>query len=508
MVTGAKPNRTPIPVHDSMIRCRRWWGILIWAAMLWISCRSGEPPFKSGEIARLGDEIITIHELRMAYELDPSFPSIRKGCDGLRDYLEEMMDKRLAYKQAKADRLFDESSFNRYCENQIRRSVVQDYYQTQVAQKIEIRDDELRRAFRLSQIRFRLRSLMVKGTPPTNRDGSNPSVSGRIENLSLSAVDTFSREYELDGWELEDFQAGADRLFGLESGQFLGPFPIEGGYRYLQLLDRKETMMATESDYIKRKEGLERKVRRRKEEIEADIFLRKHLEPMDIRVKRRALELVFERIVGESRNGSASRSLGETGERLTDDELRRLHADLKNALEIPLLTSREMNWSIDSFIQYLDRLPQEQRPGIESLTRFTNDLGGLIRDEIVYRMARRESNRWRHVADSLSEPIRMQWAYQFYRFQAYRDFAIPTEIETYYQTRHHMDPKTDKMPADILPGMNHPDIYRWYYSGKRLHRDLTVGCGHPVVHYQDSLLEEEVGRIQWERPVRMVLTRR
>jgi len=464
---------------------------IIGVVMVWINCRSGEIPLKYGEIARLGDEIITIQELRMAYELDPSFPSIRKGKDGLRDYLEEMLDKRLAYKRAQVDRLFDESLFSRYCESQIRRAVVRDYYQTHVAQKIKVRDDELRRAFRLSQIRFRLRSLMVKGTPALNQDGSTPSVSIKMENLRLPDADTLSREYELDGWELEDFQAGADGLFSMEAGQLLGPFPIEGGYRYLQLVDRKEMMMLTESDYHKRKEGLERKIRRRKEEVVADSFLRNHLNPMDIRVKRRGLELIFDGIAGDSRNSAASRSFGETGERLTDERLRRLRAGLKNALEIPLLTSQEMNWSIDSFLQYLDQLPEDQRPGIESLTRLTNDLGGLIRDEIVYRLAKKESNRWRLVADSLIEPIKTQWAYQFYRLQAYQDFKIPMEIDIYYKTRHDMDPKTDTVPAEILPGMNHPDIYRWYYSGKRLHQDLIAEYDHPVVHCQASSSSNE-----------------
>lgn len=492
---------------------------LIWLSALgmWASGCQKSDPVKHTLIAKLGNEEVSLEELRDAYEVDPAFPSIRKGEAGLRDYLEEVLDKKAALKRAEKNRVFNQQPFKQRLEYETRKAIVKDYYQRKVARKIRITDDELRYAYQLSSTKFTIKLVRVQAeqTAAALRLKLDSGIS--FDSLKLAIPEAVVTEQEVDGGLLEEnlqllWPGGQDQLvrpdiMNFKAGEIRGPFQSEHGYYFIQLLNREETMMLTESDFLTKKEALIRNLKRRKEEKAAGNYLVEVLGPMDIKVQRQSLELFYHDLMGEI-SGIRRNPQLEAKQFLSDDQLARVRKQLTEALEMPVVTSRSLNWTMKEFLEYLEQLPEESRPGTQSLTRFTNDLGGLIRDEILSRMAKSESDQWKSTADSSLNRIKTEWAYHYYLEKIFHAYELPLEIADYYERRLTMNPLTDTVPAGILPGMNQPEIYRWYYSKKKLHNDLMEELPDQKIWINDSLMTAESGRINWKQPLRMVISTR
>lgn len=121
--------------------------IVLYSIFSFFHCHSHNSDAPEAVIT-VGEYRISLSQFRTAYELDPSFPNIRKGKAALAEYAEVLADKQLCARLAREENLTDSLPLQRQMTQVRRKAIIQALFQKTIVPKVNISEAELREAFR------------------------------------------------------------------------------------------------------------------------------------------------------------------------------------------------------------------------------------------------------------------------------------------------------------------------------------------------------------------------
>ncbi len=455
-------------------------------------------------ILKVGQSKISVKDFRKSYELDPSFPGIRKGTAGLREFAEKIVDKILCEKLAQEDGVVDSIPFKQRLKFKRNETIIKLFYEDEVKSKVHVSETEIKNAFIRMSVKLHVKHLYT----PNKLQAENLYHSLKagvpfdtLANRVFAGIPPEQGGADLGIVSLGDLNPNLeDAAYNLQSGEYSRPVSTPWGYHILLVTDRKQNIMITDSEYREKHDQVSRKVRKRKEELAAGDYLKNYLDPFHIKVKKEAFSKIIQLLHIDFDEPAIQ---FQKDKYLSDQDIEFLRKNLKNQLDNPFMVSNKLDWTIGEFLNKIDPIPWDKRPRISSALKLKEDIGILIRNEFLLNEALKNGINNKSKIDSVLQVYTQELAYNYYLRRSYQKFELPSEIAEYYENRYNKNFVPDKIPNGILPGMNTPETYKLYYSERALHQQLLSHFQNINIKINDELIANEAKKINWDKPVRM-----
>ena len=346
---------------------------------------------KQQVLATVNDSEITVADFEQEYVEY----LIRTGRNDTRDqryrYINEMIDNLV---------LADEAMENNYLTNQVyqdaiwyqkRKSLADLYFVDQMNDSLETpSDDAVRKAYAKSKRKVYVRHLFSKDEDKLYHYYRKLQEGENFVDVANEFYDT--QEYDSTAGYLgpvtyfgidENF---AEAAFSLNEGEFSEPIRTSFGFHidYVETIIRQA--MLIESEYQVRKQGIENKLRQRRQALQANSYIRNLMGNLDVQMNRDALVSVMQEIQNlpsvkniEQENQSNVEAATWNDNKL--DELA-LEVDKQSVLGTYVLLGERHEFTIEEYLNWLPYLPLN-----ESRSRTGASVGRALRNEVLMQLA-------------------------------------------------------------------------------------------------------------------------
>lgn len=342
-------------------------------------------------LATVGPIKITVDEFIENYELSPRPGIVSRTRFTPRLHLDKMIEnKLLALYGAQHDYEYDPR-----IANQIRavskNILVQQLYRTQVAQKTDVTEAELRDGFLKSKTSIRARHLFVKTKQDAdsllklvNQGVSFHQLSEGIFRDSTLAQNGGDLGYFSFGDMDEDFERAA---YGLKVGEVSRPVKTKWGYHIIKVEDRIESPIVTENEFQTNRHKIEPVILKRKQERLAQQYVKEFMAPKNVVAKADAINF----LVGAARRleKATKTKLPSDLPLANDEEINSVQNEIDDHLNDVIVEFEGGAWTIQEFFEkMMETLPQD-RPDLTSHLSIAEKIAVMARNEFLSEEAKR-----------------------------------------------------------------------------------------------------------------------
>lgn len=272
-----------------------------------------------------------------------------------------------------------------------KRAVIKELYRIVVQQNITISENELREAFDKFNQEIRARHLFFKSLEEATKVYEALLIGG--VSFEEMAQQTFEDSVLVEnGGDLGFFTWGdmdpdfEKAAFALAIGEISEPIKTKWGYHIIQVIDKRVKLMATESEFNRKRSYLEKTIRKRKQDSLAHEYIKDFMLPKNVLMKGQSFALLCSLFV--KTESDEKQKLPNLPPRLLDPEINILQ-NLETHNNDILITFDGGHWTIADFIKIVKSLPVSERPRLSSRKIFENDIGKVVRDEFLAKEAYR-----------------------------------------------------------------------------------------------------------------------
>jgi len=475
--------------------------ILFIFLLLIISCHKS-PDLDENTLLIVEKYRVSLEEFRNSYELDPTFPGYRKGEEGVQDYANLFIDKILCQKMAIQENLFDLPEYKKRINYEKRKASIRALYRAKVRDNLQVTDQEVYHAYQQISRVLHLKHLFVPDSQQAEILYARLSKGEKFDSLAKEVFKDVPPEKE--GSDLGEVYWGdldpalENTAYQLKSGEFSTPVKSRWGYHILFLEDEHPYPKPSERDFQATQRKILKKLFAQKEQILANEYVKNFLDPLEIRVKSNAFMKIAQLLHLPDEGRSSPQLIPVIY--FSDEKLKTLSENIQPDAKQIFMTYRLGQWTIDDFLERLTALPFDQRPRIQSIKTFKNDVGLLIRNEFLYKEAEKMGFDRSSYVDSVVYSFSREIAYHHYLKDFYSSYRVPLEVITYYQNKSGLEP-----PLSVLSGMSTMESYRRYYASLQLHNFLLERFKDIPMKINYPLIKKETQQINWDNPIRMVV---
>ncbi len=353
--------------------------ILFISCMIFFGCHSNHKS-RQNNVARVGNVYISADDFRISYELSPAVKN-EYGKDYFskkKAHLQAMIDNKLLTIAGEDQHLNE--NFSKILVWYEKQAVIRELYREVVKDKVRISEEEIRKAFPLSNQRLMLRQLLYvsedKAFEAYKRLQNGESFESLVKesarsNAELSYILT-PREFK---WgEIDERLESV--AYNLEAMEVSSPVKIDQIYHLIQLVNRKESLLLTESSFQERSDYIEKTIRFREEAKLAESYAKTVLSDKHLEVNGPVLLKFTERL------RSAKFDNDETGI-LSTSALARSERIFKDLLDKNLVYFTGGSWTLREFLDYIKYIPPGNRPNLSKPAQLKVDIALIIRDEFM-----------------------------------------------------------------------------------------------------------------------------
>ena len=356
---------------------------LIVFAFSLISFCSKEPP--EPIIARAGKTTLPYSEFRDRYEMTPHIMMTSNKEKNKRRVLAALLGEKLLVEEAYKRDLDDREKFRTFVEEMQKEAIVEKLFETEIASKIKISDDEIKQGFIRSQSKLSLKVLTFDSLKQAQEakkliDAGTPLdlVKQKFQTetfISADSVLTIDMEWGEAHPKLED------AAYSLKPNEVSQPISVNGKYFILKLVNRKTNIFITEGDYVNKAPSIRKKIRQRKRTAMFNQYIRSLMKQKTVRVSHEIFDLVateLEKIYG------IDDSLSRRKTPKKDLSPRALQSsDLADHLNDPFARFNDGTiWTVEKFIKKLSVGPY--RLNYKSRKAFRNSLRLAVRRMVEF----------------------------------------------------------------------------------------------------------------------------
>jgi len=284
----------------------------------------------------------------------------------------------------------------------------------------------------------------------------------------------------------------------LEKWEISAPFKTKWGNHIIQLLDRRENVFFKKSDFEQKRKSLEKKVRQKKERIQANRYISDFIGELNPQPNKNTFRKLWHAVVGEEQYKTTLSS----PILFTDYIIEEITTKLSDQIRSPLIFYKTGEISLGEYFTALKKIPVGDRPRFISLQELSNKLGKWIRDELLIEEAfRRNLHNHKDVLQEMSE-IRERNSY-FYLLKSELDkIVVPEKVDRYFND----DQIRKNERSKNLSRFHTLQEWRWWRAEINLHKKLQEH--NPTIHIDEKLLQEENARIDWRDRIRLFMIRK
>ena len=477
---------------------------LVFIIILFISfsCSEKEQDNKK-VIALLNEREINVDEFRLFYELDPNFGIDSTGYMALLDELNKYIDMIVAKSKAESEGLLKDSIFTRAIEWEKRQANLRQLYRIEIDSSIEISDQELRKEYQNSNIDVNVRHLFTKDRQQINEWHKQLSNGGKFENLAQEAFnDTILKN---NGGELgwinvrdldDDF---ADEVLKLKKDEISTPIKTRWGFHILQLLDRKDTYIISDEDFILKRSSLYKRVKRKKSKKLSNQYIKNYIGKLNPQPNKNTFQLLWNAVVpaNEHEKSKISFKINFTNEII--DNLFRKYSKL---LELPLIEYKDGNIKLSEYLIALYKIPISNRPRFQSVNQLSNQIGMWVRDELLHKRAKYLNvDKHERVSQEVLKYTEEQ-CYYFYLQNEIKNISVPKSVNNYFEA----PLKERKNFNNELNKFHTIEEWKWWKSERILHKKMMENSF--TLKIDSTIFENENKRINWDRRIRLFMVRK
>ncbi|GAB5536632.1 MAG: hypothetical protein Rubg2KO_28810 [Rubricoccaceae bacterium] len=298
-------------------------------------------------------------------------------------HVEALIDAYLLGAEAERRGLATDSALQVDAERTRRRFVGARFYEMSAVDTLsELTDEEVAAAFALGKEQRVVRQLFYRNAVKAQQAYVRLQ-SGRSfleEAMDLYATDDSSAGSlgAVSYWQLDD--AFAEAAFSTPVGTYSEPVRSRMGVHIILVEDRIRSPLMTESEFERRRKGLESQMRLRRRRLEGDTFVRTFMEARNVAVNRPALEALAEALSRIEDQALPDAQQGRQTFTLSNKQ------DVLEALSpsTPLATfeldGQAETFTLADYVFWLDDLPVD-----EAKNRTGASLGRALRNEALAR---------------------------------------------------------------------------------------------------------------------------
>ncbi len=342
-------------------------------------------------LATVGPIKITVDEFIENYELSPRPGVVSRTSFTPRLHLDKMIEnKLLALYGAEHDYEYDPriASQIRAVSKNI---LVQQLYRTQVAQKTDVTEAELRDGFLKSKTSIRARHLFVRTKQEAdsllnlvNQGVSFQQLSRGIFRDSTLAKNGGDLGYFSFGDMDEDFERAA---YDLKVGEVSRPVKTKWGYHIIKVEDKIESPIVTENEFQTNRHKIEPVILKRKQERLAQQYVKEFMAPKNVVAKADAINFL---VNAARRLEKATRTqLPSDLPTINDEEITSVQNEIDEHLNDVIVEFEGGAWTIKEFFEkMMETLPQDQ-PDLTSHLSIAEKIAVMVRNEFLSEEAKR-----------------------------------------------------------------------------------------------------------------------
>ena len=454
-------------------------------------------------VGKVDDRIISLEEFRTFYELDPNFGIDSSGSGALSDELNKYIDQILAYTRADEMDLLRDSVFIKGRDWEMRQAMLRELYRQQVQYQITVDDKDLRAEFLKGTIQVHVRQLFTRELDQAERWYIQLTQGDSFQTLAREAFqDTVLAENGGDlGWVPlnsldEDF---GNVILTLQQNEITKPVHTPWGYHIIQLLDRRDQVIISETDFEHQRPSLEKKIRQRKGRQLASQYISNFIGKYNPQPDPSTFRFLWQHTVPDGQQENKILSLSVE---LNDERIHHIQQNYGAYLDKPLVNYKNGTFTLGEYLHRVAQMPYGNRPRFKTVEQLSNQLGSWVRDELLFREAKKRNldREQRVMADVHS--IMEQQFYNMFVEQEISALFIPDSVLHYF-----------KLPIRGRAGKNQDlshfhnlEEWRWVEAEKNMHRKLR----HQDISIwiDQDMLQQESRSIHWDQRIRMIMVRR
>ena len=446
-------------------------------------------------IARIDGQNITIKDFRLFYELDPNFGIDTTGYAALLDELNKFMDQKLSYRKAQQTGLTRDSLFIRAKKWEQQQAMLRQLYREKVEKQIEITKQELRDAFVKYNIELHVRHLFARDPEQAQKLYDQLQAGTSFEALAPRVFDDTS--LAANGGDLGWIKAGdlddnfAEAALELDKNEISKPVQTQWGYHIIQLLDRKDQVMLSETEFDAQKESLRKKIKMKKSQQLANHYIASFMKDLNPQPVPDNFRLLWNAVVPQSEHEKSVLSFNVM---FTSELIKNAFHTLQPYLERPLVRYMGGEVTIREYLKATLQIPVSNRPRFKTRNQFSNQIGIWIRNKLLFEEAQRNGLDGDSKVQSEVQEFLEQQSYLYFLKMEFDQINIPESIKDFFENK--KEKKNSK-----LSRFQNINEWSWNRAEKNLHESLRSINAEIEIDYKK--LMEESNTINWDKRIRM-----
>lgn len=354
--------------------------------LLYFSC-SKEKVNDQTIVAKVGSRPLTVRDFRISYELAP--PGEKRSTTDIlarkKAYLQKMLEEKLLATAALERGLDKDSTLQPLLKWSEKQAVIRALYRQAVHDQVKVSEDDIRAAYILYNQRLFLRQILVQTAAEANEIYRRIQAGESFEKIAMERATSeqelqhFLTANEFRWGELEERLETA--AYGLNHGEVSAPVQSGVGYHLLQLVDRRENLILTETGYADRHHYIETIIRRRKEAALAKAYLKNLMVPKRLKANGPVLRELTRRAQAILREKYREKPVPPYA------QARIIRPHLQDLLDKNLLIFDGGAWTVGDVLAQVKKMPPQARPDLTNPGALKVKLALMFRDDFLAKEA-------------------------------------------------------------------------------------------------------------------------
>jgi len=338
-------------------------------------------------VASAGKTTIPLSEFHDRYEFTPHILMTQDTERNKRQFLISLLGEKILAEEAYHCDLNKNEKFQTYSEQMEQEAIVEALFEQEVAAKIEISDEELKKAFMLSQSELDVQVLSF--------DNIEQALEAKKQIDAGKSLHQVKREFQTDTFISTDSVLTLTMKWGeshpdieqvafqLKLNEVSDPVEADGVSFIIKLIQQRTNVMITEADYLREAPSIRKKITQRKRAELLTDFMRSLMTDKKVLVSREIFKFVADELEKFYPIEDSSKAPGKLPEQ------REIHLDSlqsNNLADHMNDTFARFNdgsiWTVGDFIKKLSVGPY--RLSYKSSKLFRNSLSNVIRRMIEF----------------------------------------------------------------------------------------------------------------------------
>ena len=256
-------------------------------------------------VARAGKTTIPVSEFRDRFELTPRIQQSPDTRRNKRNMLISMLGEKILVEEARNRHLDKEEKFLTFSEQMEKEAIIEKLFDEEVASKIEITTEEVKKGYIRSQVKLDLKVLTFENEQQAKAAKSEIDAGKSLTQvkrefqtdtfISADSVITIKMEWGESHPKLEE------AAYSLKPNEVSKAIFVEGRYYILKLINRSSAVFLTEADFINKAPSIRKKIKQRKRTEMLNQYMNSLMQKKGMRVSHQVFDMVateLERIYG------------------------------------------------------------------------------------------------------------------------------------------------------------------------------------------------------------------